>query len=86
MLITRVIDDQLDHHLHIALVRFVEKALEVVQRSIRWIYFRVVGNIVSVIAKRRREEGQQPDAGDSEVLQIIELRNEARKVPDAIVV
>jgi len=68
-----MIDDQFDHHLHVALVRFVEKALEIVQRSIRWIYFRVVGDIVSVIAKGRWEEGQQPDAGDSEVLQIIDL-------------
>ena len=31
MLIAGVVDDQLDHHLHVALVRGIEKLLEVVQ-------------------------------------------------------
>ncbi len=72
MLIAGVIDDQLDHHLHVALVRRIEEALEVAQRAVGGIHIDIVCNVVAVIAQRRREEGQQPDAGDAEVLQIIE--------------
>ncbi len=86
MLIARVVDDQLDHHLHVALVGLIEKPLEVAQRPIRRIHIRVIRNVVSVIAQGGRKEGQQPDAGHSEVLQIVELRNKPRKIPDPVII
>ena len=79
MLIGGVVDDQLDHHLHVPLVRGVEEGLEIVQRSVRRIDVDVVGDVVAVVAQRRRKEGQQPEAGDAEVLQIVEL---ARSAPE----
>ena len=68
MLIAGVVDDQLDHHLHVALVRRIEKGLEVVQRAVGRIDVDIVCNVVAVVAQRRREERQKPDAGDAELL------------------
>ncbi len=81
MLIAGVIDDQLDHHLHVALMRRIEKRLEVGQGSIGRIDVDVVGDVVAVVAQRRREERQKPDAGDAELLQIVQLREQPGKSP-----
>ena len=86
MLIAGVVDDQLDHHLHVALVRRVQKRLEVVQGSVGRIHVDVVGDVVAVVAQRRREKRQQPDAGDAEVLQIVQPRKQSGKVADAVAV
>ena len=86
MLIAGVIDDQLDHHLHVALVSGVEECLEIVQRSVGGIDIGVVGDVVAVIAQRRGEEWQKPDAGNAEVLQIVEPREQAGKIADAVAV
>ena len=47
---------------------------------------RVIGDVVAVVAQRRRKKRKQPQAGDAEVLQIIELLNQARKIADAVVI
>ncbi len=86
MLIAGVIDHQLDHHLHAAQMCGIKKCFEVVQCSIRRVDIVVVRDIVAVIAQRRREERQQPDAGYAQVIQIIQLRQQSRKIADAIVV
>src|SRR5262249_5082665 len=44
------------------------------------------GDVVAVVAERRRIEGQQPQGIDAEPLQIIEPPGQARKVADAVVV
>jgi hypothetical protein len=86
VLIAGVVDDQLDHHLHAAQVSGVENLFEIVQRAIAGVDVDVIGDVVAIIAQRRREEWQQPDAGDAEVLQIIELGQQSRKITDAVCV
>ena len=86
MLIAGVVDDQFDHHLHVALMSRVKERLEVVQRSVRRIDIHVVGDVVAIIAQRRRKKRQEPDARDTQVLQIIEARHQAREIADAVVV
>ncbi len=46
----------------------------------------VVGDVVAVVAQGRGEEGQEPEAGDAEVLQVVESRDEAGEVADAVAV
>ncbi len=46
----------------------------------------VVGDIVSIVAERRREKREQPDGIDPQVLQIIELLQQSGKIADAVVV
>ena len=81
-----MVDDQLDHNLHIALMRRIQERLEIVQRSIRGIHIIIVGDVVAVVAERRRKKGQEPDAGDSEVLQIIQPRYQPREITDAVII
>ena len=86
MLIAGVINDQLDHDLHVALMGGVEKGSEVSQGAVRGIDVDVVRDVVTVISKRRRKERKKPDAGDAELLEIVQMRQEAWKVADAIAV
>ena len=86
MLIAGVVDDQLDHHLHVAFVGGIEERLEIVQRAIGRIDVGVVRDVISVIAQRRGKERQKPDACDTQILQIVEPRHQAREIADAIIV
>ena len=86
MLIAGVIHHQFDHHLQAAMMSGVEERLEIAQRSIRWVDVGVIGDVVSIVAQWRWEEWQEPDAGDSQVLQIIETRQQSREITDAIVI
>ncbi len=86
MLVGGVVDDQLDQHLHAALVRRVEERAEVVQGAVARVDADVVGDVVAVVAQRRGEERQQPEAGDAQVLQVVELLDQPAKVADAVVV
>ena len=64
----------------------VDERLEVVERAVARMDVPVVGDVVAVVLERRREERQQPEAGDAEVLQVIELARQAAEVADAVVV
>ena len=46
----------------------------------------VVGDVVAVVAAGRGIERQQPQRGDAEVLQVVELLGQAGEVADAVVV
>ena len=67
-------------------VRFVDEPLEVVERPVDRVDRRVVRDVVPVVAKRRRIEGQQPEAGDAEVVQVGQLLREAGEIADAVAV
>src|ERR1700744_6535415 len=86
MLIARVVDYELNHYLHAALMSGIQKCLEITQGSVRWIYVCVICNIIAIVAQRRRKERQNPDAGDTEFLEIIKPCQKTRKIADAIVV
>ena len=62
------------------------KRLEVAQRAVVRVDVGVVGDVVAVVAQRRGIERQQPDRGDAEVLQVVELRGQAAEVADAVAV
>src|SRR5690348_900554 len=46
---------------------------------------RIVGSIVAVVAPRGREEGQQPDGGDAQILQVIESAGQPTKIAHPVV-
>ena len=46
----------------------------------------VVGDVVAVILQGRGVKGQQPDGGDPQVLQIIQLLGEPPEIADAVLV
>ena len=86
MLVGRVIDDELDENLDVPRVRRAHQRLKIVERPVRGMDVQIIGNVIPVISKRRREEGQQPQAGDADILQVVELLREALKIADAVVV
>src|ERR1700739_1487611 len=81
-----MVDDQLDHYLDATFVGRVKKRLEIGQSAVRGVDVGVVGDIVAVVAQGRRKERKQPETCDAEFLQVIQLRQEAWKVADAVVV
>ena len=62
-------------------VRLVQKILEIAQRAVGGVDVRVIGDVVAVVAPRRRTERQHPDGGDAEILQVIELLVRPAKSP-----
>jgi hypothetical protein len=79
-----VVDDELDHDLDVAGMGLVEELLEVVEGAVLGVDGGVVCDVVAVVAERRGEEGEEPEAGDSEFLEVVELGDEALKVADAV--
>ena len=73
MLIGGVIDDQLDHDLQAACMRLAQELTKVLHGAVVRMHAQVVGDVVAVVAQRRREERQQPEAGDTQILDVIEL-------------
>ena len=59
---------------------------EVVERAVGRVDVGVVGDVVAVVAQRRRIERQQPEGGDAQVLQVVELLRQPAEVADAVAV
>ena len=59
---------------------------EVAQRPVGRVDLAVVGDVVAVVAQRRGIEGQQPQRGDPELLEVVELVDQAAEVADAVAV
>ena len=86
MLIGGVVDDEFDKHLHVALVGSGQEALEVADGAVARVDLGVVGDVVAVVSEWRGKEGKEPEACDAEILQVVEARDEAGEVTDAIAV
>ena len=86
MLIGGVIDHQLDQHLDLPVVRGADEHLKIIERAVAWIHVAVVGDVVAVVLQRRREEREQPQAGDAKTLEVIELQRQAPQLAHAVVV
>jgi len=69
-----------------ALVGSVEELAEIAQVAVVGVDARVVGDVVAVILERRRVERQQPQRGDAEILQVIELLGQPGEIADAVLV
>src|SRR5215207_5210855 len=46
----------------------------------------VIGDVVAVVLERGREERQDPDAGNAELLEVVQLLDQPPKVADAIAI
>jgi hypothetical protein len=65
-------------------MRGVDELLEVLERAIGGIEGVVVGNVVPVVVLGRRKGWQQPDRCDAEILDVVELLDQAAEVTDAV--
>src|SRR5207302_175158 len=80
MLVGSVVDDQLGDDPQAASVGDVEKRFEIVERAVGRVDGGVIGDIVPIVLERRRVKGQEPNGGDAEVGDVIELVREADKI------
>ena len=62
------------------------KRLEILHGAEVGIDRAVVGDVVAVVAAGRGIERQQPERGDAELLQIVELFGQSGKIADAVIV
>ncbi len=83
MLIGCVIQYQINDDANATFVRLIEQPFEVAHRPVLWVDIIIVGYVVAMI-RRRGVDGHEPDAGDSQGLQIIEFSSNTVKVPDPI--
>ena len=83
MLVGRVVDHQLGDHVDVALVRRVEKALEILDRAVGRIDLLVRRDVVAVV---RAETGRTAAARcvDAELLDVVELLDQTVEVAEAV--
>ena len=62
------------------------KLAEVLERAVVGMHVGVVGDVVAVVAQRRRIERQQPDRVDAELLDVVEPLGQPGEVADAVAV
>ncbi len=86
VLVRGVVDHQLGNHPQAAVVGFGDKALGVGHGPVVRVHSLVLGNVIAVVAPRRRIERQQPDGVDAQLGDVVELGDQARKVADTVVV
>ncbi len=86
VLVGGVVDDELGDDAQAALLRFQDEAAKVLHRPEVGIDVAVVGDVVAVVAAGRGVERQQPQRGDAEILQIVELVGQPREIADAVIV
>src|SRR4051794_15267344 len=65
-------------------VRLLEKGLEILEGSVNGVDGVIVCNVITIVLERRRIKWQQPNRGNSKLLQIIELFGEPAEIADAI--
>ena len=81
-----MVDHELGDHLQLSALGFLHETAEVLHGTEIGIDLAILGNVVAVVAARRGVERQQPERGDAEILQIVELVGQAGEVADAVVV
>ena len=86
MLVGGVIDDEFGDDAQAAPLGFGDEAAEILHRAEIGIDRAVVGDVVAVVAAGRGIERQQPQRGDAEILQIVELLGQAGEIADAVIV
>jgi hypothetical protein len=67
-------------------VGLAQELLHITERAVARVDGGVVGDVVAIVLERRGVEGQQPERGDAEVLQVVQLLSQAAEVADAIFV
>jgi len=86
MLVAGVVDDQVEHQFHTALLDAFEQFVEVGHGAELGHNFAVIANVVSVVGIGRVVMRTQPDHVDPEALDVVELGDDAFEVAYAVAV
>jgi len=81
-----VVHHVVEDHADAARMRLFQQFVQVGQRAVGGLDVAVVGHRVAMVAVLALADRHQPEAGDAQVAQVIELRGEAAQVADAVAV
>ena len=79
-----VVHDEVDDDLDATLVRLLEEEAEVLDGPDLGEHAGVVGDVVAAVAQRAREERRDPQAVDTEPLEVVELLHQSPEVAGAV--
>src|SRR5947207_1001952 len=86
VLVGGVVDHQLGDDTQLAAMRLAHKGFEVAHAAIGGMDVLVIGDVVAVVAQGRGIERQQPQRGDPEILQVVELARQPLEIADPVIV
>ena len=86
VLVGGVVEHQLGDDPEAAAVGLFDEGAEVVERPDVGMDVGIVGDVISVVAPGRRIDGQEPERIDAQVLEVIELRGQSRKIADSVAI
>ena len=86
ILIGRVIDHEFGDDAQIPLMRRIKKRAKIIERAEVRVDVEIIGDVVPVVAKRRRIKRQEPDGGNAELLEIIQPLDQAAEVAHPVAV
>jgi len=62
------------------------EAIDVFHGAELWLYGDEVGDVVAPVRVGRSRDRREPDTVDTQPLQVVQVRDEPRKVPDAVTI
>ena len=86
MLVGGVRQDELGDHAHAPPVGLTQEVAEIAEVPVGGMDLPIVRNVVAVVTERRRIEGQEPEGGDAQALQVVELLDQTLEVADPVAV
>ncbi len=86
VLVGGVIEYQLGDDAQAAAMRLAQHQLEIAQRAVLRMHGVVVGDVIAVITQRRGIEGQQPERGHAQALQVVELLQKSLQITHAVII
>ena len=84
VLVRGVVQHHLRDHPEAPAVRLPQEQAEVAQVAVRGVDAHVAGDVVAVVLQRRGVEGQEPERGDPQVVEVVQLRGQAAEVAHAV--
>ena len=79
-----MVEDQLGDYPQTAVMGRLHKVPDIRERPVVGVDAGIVGNVVAVVLQGRRIEREEPNTGDSEVLQVIQLFRQPANISSAI--
>src|SRR4029434_4865344 len=70
----------------ISRMRRIKKRAEIIECAEVWINVEIVGDVIAVVTERRWIERKEPDGGNAEFLEIIQLFDQATEITHPVAV
>ncbi len=84
VLIGGVVQDHFHDHAYAALMGRLQETFEIFKIAVAGMDRGVIGNVVAVVAQRRRKKRHEPDGIDAQLLKVVELLRQTAEIADSI--